>query len=52
MTTTAYPVKPYRHIRQPADDKSLRQWLETELVNIQRTLNDIVAALKANGLAS
>jgi hypothetical protein len=52
MTTTSKPVRPYKHIRQPTDDNSLRQWLETELANIQRTLNDILTTLKANGLAS
>lgn len=45
-------IRRYKHIRQPADDQSLRQWLEVELANIQNTLNDIIAALVAASLAT
>lgn len=44
-------VRRYKHVRQPSDDASLRQWLETELTAIKNTLDDIVAALVAANLA-
>ena len=46
----ASKVRAYKHVKQPTDDNSMRQWLETELTNIQHTLNDIIAALKAAGI--
>lgn len=44
-------IRRYKHQRQPSDDASLRQWLETELTAIKHTLDDIIAALVAANLA-
>lgn len=43
---TAQVIRSFKHLRQPADDRSQRQWLENELLSLQNTLNDIVAAIK------
>jgi len=41
----AQTIRPYNHQRQPAIPESLKQWLDTELTNLQNTLKDITAAI-------
>jgi hypothetical protein len=46
MADTPQKIRPFNHQKQPSSPESLRQWLDTELVNIQNTLNDVIAAIK------
>lgn len=43
---TPQTIRPFKHVKQPANDESLRQWLEIELTNIQNTLTDLLAAIR------
>lgn len=45
-TPTPQTIRPFKHIKQPISDESLRQWLDTELTNLQNTINDLIAAVK------
>ena len=43
---TPTAIRNFSHQQQPPSPESLQQWLNAELVNIQNTLSDLVAAVK------
>lgn len=46
MSSTTKTIRAYIHQPQPSQPESIRFWHDTELKNIQTTLNDIISAIK------